>query len=258
METTHLSQELLQEHANTHGLRIMDHRNPEKWAEMINRNNGMCPCGKMCPCDECTCKFYEKIEMFNVPEIGKAIDALELTKNVIKETTPNEPDKTIESIDTAIEIVTNDSENHTCGRCADYMNGLKRKLEFLKNECGIDQDSCEMEKAATISRIELMQDTFRAADEEVGKEPIKEEKTEEIKIGTLEESLRNAENSLSQGDNNEKEEGYSGFHDCIAKNIHENLEELPKTGRMCVATKMCGKRKLTKEEAIAECTENDE
>ena len=35
--------------AMANGLSIMPHRNANEWAEKINKNGGLCPCGKECP-----------------------------------------------------------------------------------------------------------------------------------------------------------------------------------------------------------------
>lgn len=74
----------------------MSHRDPEKWAEKINKNNGLCPCGKECPCDECTCLFYEKTmesegitkrepdkEQSGLNELKETIVVLDETRNLL-------------------------------------------------------------------------------------------------------------------------------------------------------------------------------
>ena len=50
--------------------------------------------------------------------------------------------------------------------------------------------------------------------------------------------------------------GFSDFHDCVGKNVGE-LHEVKRNDRICVAAKMCGRKNLSKEDAIRDCMEGD-
>lgn len=234
--------EMLIAFGEANNMRIMSHRDPNKWAEKINKNNGKCPCGKECPCDDCTCMFYEKSVpgketiMVNNTEIASAIETLEKAKDALMNIQLDEPEKTARAMEEAANMVEKDAIEHKCGQCEDYMMGLARKLNFMRDECGKDTNSCMTERDLTIERIEGMQETFIAADELITKA---EQET--------------ARDNGSHGENHTDEDIPEAFHDCITRTTKTQLQDLKHGDRICTASKMCGTKKLTKEDAVASC-----
>ena len=263
MMETELTGDDLRAFASANGLVIMSHRNPDRWAEQINKNNGMCPCGKECPCDDCTCKFYETmpsasadgiekndnedegdyVEISN-PEIARAIQTLE----DVRQKLITMPQDTTENASGAIreseEMVKEDAEKHECGECAKFMEGLARKLRFLKEECEQDSMACVAERDLTVKRIEDMQATFIAVDKAVS-----ESENDE---GDSENKQQKAEIAYSQLDSTDKQ-FTSEFRACVSKKMNNDLVGEEKRTKLCAGTKMCGQRHLTKEEALSEC-----
>lgn len=256
--------------ADANGLRIMSHRDPEKWAEKINKNNGLCPCGKECPCDDCTCLFYEKTlgsegitkpepvkepaqEPMNNDELKKTIAVLEETKNLltaVNAENENDADDT-ERLSKISEMIEKNAKEHECGLCASMVGGLHRKIKFLGEECRKDSASCAFERDATIIRVEQMTEIFKNADKELSEEKTSDEIEEpEIEEETMKETdsawTRPVESSV----------GFSDFHDCVAKNV-ESMQDVKRSDRICVAAKMCGRKRMPKEDAITDCMDSD-
>lgn len=265
-----ITAEMLIAFADANGLRIMSHRDPEKWAEKINKNNGMCPCGKECPCDDCTCLFYEKtLESEGMTkqeptkesgsnELKKTIVVLEETRNLLAEVAAeNEDDANdIKKLSTISEMIEKNAKEHECNLCASMVEGLQRKIKFLGEECKKDSASCAFERDATIIRVEQMKEIFTNADKELsGGDEIEDETEDEIEEEMIEEET--VEKPDSQWERPiESHVGFSDFHDCVGKNVGE-LHEVKRNDRICVAAKMCGRKALSKEDAIRDCMEGD-
>lgn len=237
--------EMLIAFGEANNMRIMSHRDPHKWAEKINKNGGKCPCGKECPCDDCTCMFYEKttprretITVSNI-EIASAIETLEKAKDALMGLTIDTEEGQKEAahvMEETAKMVEKDAAGHACEKCEDYMNGLARRLNFVKDECGKDAMSCAIERDLTILRIEGMQETFIAADELITKA---EQET--------------AQDGDSQAGPLDLNQGPEEFHDCIQRVTTTELVGIHHGDRMCTASKMCGTKKIPKEEAISMC-----
>jgi len=257
-----ITAEDLQAFGAANGLKIMDHRDAMDWAKNLNRNNGLCPCGKVCPCNDCTCKFYETIENINEEqdmiikndEIAGAVETLEDAKGLLLsiDTTTTMEDA-IETIDAAKELVEKDAEAHKCGECEKYMQGYARKLAFLKSECEKDPLACALERNDALHRADLMQQTFIGADADLAK--MEEEKNEQQRpeTGKTEEKT---ETALEENET----QVIKPFHECVSDSMAELADEIPgRPTRMCVSTKRCGKTTpKTKEEAMAECLKSQE
>jgi hypothetical protein len=254
--------EMLIAYADANGLKIMSHRNPDLWADNLNKNSGKCPCGKECPCDDCTCLFYitdskpieapieeEMIAVdIKLPELAHAVDTLEKVKTGLMEMDNDNINGIRETISSAVENIREDAKQHKCNGCAEYMEGLARKLNFLKEECAIDGRSCEVESRMTVNRINEMQEIFVAVDKEISEQAGGEENNEaETTNDTNQETTKRPDSQLpARGDT-------SHFHECITKTTLGQLQEIDRTKRICTASKMCGAKKLSKEEAIRQC-----
>jgi hypothetical protein len=260
---TELTGDDLRAFAAANGLDIMSHRNPDRWAEHVNNNNGMCPCGKECPCDDCTCKFFTQssadaddivkddnddegdyMEISN-PEIARAIQTLEDVRQKLIAMPQDTTENASGAIKESEEMVKGDAEKHECGECAKYMEGLARKLRFLKEECETDSMSCVVERDLTIKRIEDMQNTFVAVDRAVSNGEINDNQQD-----MTQETPKNIDSPLIPSDS---EVIIEPFHDCITRTTLEELQDIDHSDRICTASKMCSKKKMSKEDAIAEC-----
>lgn len=231
--------QMLIEFANNNGLEILSHRDPDKWAKKLNENGGFCPCGKECPCDACTCLFFKK-RKFAVPELGGAIEALEEVKRTLMEIDETEPDRVEEILENGKQLISEDIEKHSCGKCKDYMGGLHRKLSYLQEECKQDGMSCRTEIDLTIHRIDMMQEVFYGTDK-----TIEEQSTSE-----------DNEKQETQWDGDEVVDTRSEFHKCMSDEIErlkETNPDMPHRTRVCVASKMCKKTPMSREAAINEC-----
>lgn len=266
-----ITAEMLIAFADANGLRIMSHRDPEKWAEKINKNNGLCPCGKECPCDECTCLFYEKTmesegitkrepdkEQSGLNELKETIVVLDETRNLLTGVSAeNENDADdMEKLSKISEMIEKNAKEHECSVCASMVEGLQRKIKFLGEECKKDSASCAFERDATIIRVEQMKTIFENVDRDLsGGDEIEDETEDKIEEEIIEEET--VEKPDSQWERPiESHVGFSDFHDCVGKNVGE-LHEVKKNDRICVAAKMCGRKNLSKEDAIRDCIDRE-
>jgi len=205
--------------------------------------DGMCWAGKQCPCNTCTEGLLVR-KQYAVDELGGAVETLEIVRKNLGEIAEGKGEP-VDKITQAIDAVTKDIEQHGCPACADYMSGLQRKLEFLQNECGKDGKSCVIESELTIDRVRQMTETFMGSDDMIKRQ---EKTSGDTKETTKEETGRNAVKT-------EEASNYSEYHDCVQKNLRE-MRDSGDVGlgiRMCVASKMCKKDAVTKEEAIEQC-----
>lgn len=264
--------------AMANGLAIMQHRNADEWAEKINKNGGLCPCGKECPCADCTCKFYEQATTNNNDEIEtntneeKTVDDSEEEHDELKsmdETVaklseiqsklmkiePDNKEETIKVISEAEKTIENDIEAHQCSMCKDMLGGISRKLGFLKGECKEGGITCNLEIEDTVERIAMMGDIFRNAKSSITEEPVEEQENAET-----EPTLVEPEKPLEQCDSGDTKDtkpvavGYSDFHDCVKATVaSEELQEVSRNDRLCVAAKSCGRSRMSIDEAKEEC-----
>jgi hypothetical protein len=259
---TSITAEDLQAFASANGLKVMDHRDAVDWAKNLNRNNGLCPCGKVCPCNDCTCKFYESIGeepeepdmVIKNEEIARAVETLEDAKGLLLSIdTTTTMKEAIETIDAAKELVEKDAEAHKCNECEKYMRSYVRKLDFAKSECEKDPLACTLERNDALHRAELMQQTFIGADADLTR---MEEEQKAAQTRETDEKTENTETALDV-QNNEVEKPY---RECVRDTMANIVDEIPsRQVRMCVSTKMCGKTTpKTKEEAMAECLKSQE
>lgn len=257
---------MLREYAEANGLEIVNGMDPDIWATRINENNGLCPCGKECPCDDCICTFYSRSEkteteepieepettekeyVIETEEIAKSIETIEKAKKILINMPTDSAENAARAVQEARDLIAEDAENHACTECNNYVRGLQRKLNFLKEECKKDSISCVMERGYTIDRMEEMQETFKVVDETVSKS--------EEDITEQQEEPEKAEILATRPEEKKEKSHYSGFHDCVRDHYQDKLSDLPRRERLCAAAKMCGNDKPPKEEAIRSCQED--
>lgn len=225
--------DMLRKYAEEHGLEIMPHRDPDEWAERINKNNGMCPCGKECPCEECTCKFFTPPAYTQIQneEMRNAVKILEETRNELMKMDLKNREEAAEKIKKLADKVKEDAEKHECGVCEDFMSGLNRKLDFLSRECAIDGDSCASERNYTAMRVMEMMEVFGDADKILSEEETSEEKVK---------------------DTQEKKPEIP-YRQCMSEKLKETFVDLPKEEKFCAAVSMCSGKRMTEEEALEAC-----
>jgi hypothetical protein len=258
--------------ADANNLGIMNHRNADDWAKMLNRNGGYCPCNKLCPCELCTCKFFEEKKeeqkeeeekeeekpelIIENEEIAGAIEALEDAKDLISDIGMDTPhEDAIKKLQEAKKIVVDNSTKHECGQCVTAMQGIGRKLDYLVSECKEDTLSCVMEADATIERIEKMQEIFVGVDQDVAKAQREQNENTENKGETAEKPTSALEGNVEEME--QKKDGQT-YHECVRDTMAYGLDDVDgRNLKMCIATKVCAKTKnVPKEVAVKECEEN--
>lgn len=266
-----LTGDILIAFGEANGMEILGHRDPNKWADMINRNGGICPCGKECPCDDCTCKFYgqrkeqaaiiEEVTTFTNKELETTVGILEDVKKQLLDIVPDNAKESARITTNAAKLITEDAEKHNCGLCEGYLNGLGRQLTFLGKECSEDEASCGIARDEAVGRIEMLQEIFTGADgilangmergpDETPIEVAPIDDQSEQDTGPNDIPLAGPEKATSQGDDSD---GLNDFNTCVAKTYAE-VTEVDKGPKLCVAAKMCKKDSpLSKEDAIAAC-----
>lgn len=267
--------------AMANGLSIMPHRNAKEWAEKINKNGGLCPCGKECPCADCTCKFYERnttsdnnmtetttildneinnekektVEHDELKSMDLTVEKLDEIHAKLLKLAPENVEETTKTISDAEEMIKNDMDAHECSVCQEMLGGIARKLGFLREECKEGGITCSLEIEDTAERIAIMGDIFRNA-----KSSITGETGEDEKDAKTEETLKEPEKPVDQCDSGDAEEekpvqsGYSDFHDCVKETVaSEGLRDVSRNDRLCVAAKSCGRNRMTIDDAKKEC-----
>ena len=266
-----LTGDILIAFGEANGMEILGHRDPNKWADMINRSGGICPCGKECPCDDCTCKFFgprkeqaaiiEEVTTFTNKELETTVGILEDVKKQLLDIVPDNAKESARITTNAAKLITEDAEKHNCGLCEGYLNGLGRQLAFLGKECAEDEASCGIARDEAVGRIEMLQEIFTGADEIMAKGMENGPDETPIEVAPIDESIEpdteptesspdEPESADSQGDDNG---GLSDYQVCVAKTYAE-ITEVDKGPKLCIAAKMCGKNTaMSKEDAIAAC-----
>lgn len=256
--------EYLREFAINHDLYIMPHRDADEWAKKINENNGMCPCGKECPCGDCTCKFYMQAPHADVKndEMRKAVRVLEKTHTKLMNLDIGNIENARGEINKLREEIVKEAAEHECSICDAHLQGLARKLNFLAEECALDDDSCRSEHMSAITRTEELIETFTGADR-ILQEQEKQEKSQRTKPGMTEneETLLDV-HGFDEGETEEPKERHP-YRECMSVTMKETLDGYPTPIKFKAATLMCGRNnRMSKEEALAACGvkegENDE
>jgi hypothetical protein len=248
------------------GLTIMSHRDPDKWAEMINERGGICPCGKECPCDNCECKFYEKQAtedempeksdeiIIKNDEIKGALEALEEAKVMLISIPTDDENEALDEIKKASEIIKTDANNHKCNKCKGAMEGISRKIDFLGGECKQDSLSCMLEKESTLKRIEQMQQIFIGIDKSLADDEIPDE--QDKRDSQLDRMKENEEREQTE----KRDRMMQGFHGCVSGKIEKgfNNEDMTRQEKFCTATKLCAKNStISEKDAMESCIKGD-
>jgi hypothetical protein len=262
---------------------------PDEWIEKLDSNNGLCPAKRECPCETCVVeirnakddneaccngiffcderyiKFWmpiwtkagvatkeqpiRKKQEAATPEIKETIKALDEIEEIVDNVDIGNEEETLSGLDRANNILKDNITKHNCIKCADYVEALGRKLTFLKDECKLNPMACSDEQRLTVAKIEMMKERFLEVDREVVKQ-------DNIANGITTEELIEDTRPKSIEEIHAIEDPQSlDYHKCASIVHHTRLDDVPdRNMRLCIASKMCGKQKLTKEDALKACT----
>jgi len=182
----------------------------------------------------------EAIEEIKNPEIKAAVETLRTAREQLEQSKTE--DDTVAIIEGAERAIMEDVSKHTCGQCASYMAGLGSKMRFLAEQCREDPISCAIETKQTQQRIDEMEQTFIEVDGDLASnEEGNETEGKDIEINTkvYKSDFNACTSSLLNGDDIILEGGETG----------RDAQRM----KVCIASKMCSKAKLTMDEAKETC-----